>query len=132
LRDYLLNRARTFVFATAPPPPVAGAALAALHCSAGAEGDARRARLHAHRTRLLEALQGKVPNRPGAILPVILGSDERALAASARLRARGLFVPAIRPPTVPEGTARLRVTLSSEHTSAEIDDLAAALTEVLR
>jgi 8-amino-7-oxononanoate synthase len=131
LRDYLLNRARSFIFATGAPPAVAGAARAALRVSASPEGDARRARLHAHRRRLVEAFPGKVPNRPGAILPVVLGGDEQALAASARLRELGLFVPAIRPPTVPEGTARLRVTLSSEHTSAEVDALAAALGEVL-
>jgi 8-amino-7-oxononanoate synthase len=131
LRDYLLNKARTFVFATATPPAVAGAARAALHLSASPDGDSRRARLHAHRHRLLESLAGKIPDRPGAILPVVLGSDQRALDASARLRNRGLFVPAIRPPTVPEGTARLRVTLSSEHTRSEIDLLSAALAEVL-
>ena len=131
LRDYLLNRARSFVFATGTPPAVAGAARAALRLSASSDGDGRRARLHAHRRRLVEAFVGQVPDRPGAILPVVLGTDERALAASARLRERGLFVPAIRPPTVPEGTARLRVTFSSEHTVPEIEKLVAALAEVL-
>lgn len=131
LRDYLLNRARSFVFATGTPPAVAGAARAALRLSASPDGDGRRARLHAHRRRLVTTFAGSVPDRPGAILPVVLGSDERALAASVHLRQRGLFVPAIRPPTVPEGTARLRVTFSSEHTASEIDQLAAALVEVL-
>ncbi|HVU51625.1 MAG TPA: 8-amino-7-oxononanoate synthase [Polyangia bacterium] len=131
LRDYLVNRARTFVFATAMPPAVAGAARLALQLSASADGDARRARLRSHRLRLVAALGERIPDRPGAILPVILGSDDRALAASALLRERGLFVPAIRPPTVAQGTARLRVTFSSEHTSHEVEDLAAALAEVL-
>jgi 8-amino-7-oxononanoate synthase len=131
LRDYLLNRARSFVFATGTPPAVAGAARAALRLSVGPGGDARRERLHSHRRRVVAALGAKVSDRPGAILPVVLGSDERALAASTALRERGLFVPAIRPPTVPEGTARLRVTFSSEHSPTEIDELATALAEVL-
>jgi 8-amino-7-oxononanoate synthase len=131
LRDYLVNRARTFVFTTAPPPPVAGAARAGLRLAAGPEGDQRRARLRASQGRVLEELRGKVHPSVGPILPVILGSDAQALAAAAHLRRRGLFVPAIRPPTVPAGTARLRLTFSSEHTEEELDVLAAALTEVL-
>jgi 8-amino-7-oxononanoate synthase len=131
LREYLVNRARPFVFATAAPPAVAAAASAALRLSGGPEGETRRARLRSHRRRLNQALDTRIPDSPGAIVPVLLGRDERALAASARLRELGLFVPAIRPPTVPEGTARLRVTLSSEHTGDDIDQLAAALREVL-
>jgi 8-amino-7-oxononanoate synthase len=63
----------------------------------------------------------------GPIVPLILGPDRAALEASARLRERGLFVQAIRPPTVPEGTARLRVTLSAAHTPADLQALIAAL-----
>jgi 8-amino-7-oxononanoate synthase len=62
---------------------------------------------------------------------VILGSDARAVAAAAHLRRHDIFVPAIRPPTVPEGTARLRLTFSSEHTDEEIDALSTALTGAL-
>jgi 8-amino-7-oxononanoate synthase len=131
LRDYLLNRARTFVFATATPPAVAGAARAALRLSTSPDGDGRRARVRSHRLRLVDLLGGTIAERPGAIIPVILGTDDRALAASAQLRERGLFVQAIRPPTVPDGTARLRITLSSEHTEDEIDRLAAGLKELL-
>jgi 8-amino-7-oxononanoate synthase len=131
LRDYLVNRARTFVFTTALPPAVAGAARAGLNLAAGPEGDARRRRVQSSRARLGEALGGRLPAGVGPILPLVLGSDERALKASERLRARGLFVPAIRPPTVPEGTARLRLTVSSEHTDDEIGLLARALVEVL-
>jgi 8-amino-7-oxononanoate synthase len=140
LREYLVNRARTFVFATALPPPVAGAAHAALRLIRGPEGDARRARLQASRTRVMARLHGRLaattgPSAPigpnGPILPVILGSDAAALAAASHLRDRGLFVPAIRPPTVPEGSARLRITFSSEHTDAELDTLADALAEIL-
>jgi 8-amino-7-oxononanoate synthase len=135
LRDYLLNRARTFVFTTSLPPPVAAAAGAALQVAAGPEGDLRRARLASHRQRLLGALEPRsilpavLP--VGPIIPLILGTNARALTIARLLRARGIFVPAIRPPTVPEGTARLRITLSSEHSDAEIDAVATALSEAL-
>jgi 8-amino-7-oxononanoate synthase len=132
LRSTLVNRARTFVFTTALPPPVAAAAAASIGLVAGPEGDHRRRRLAANQAQLHESLSGRIPRTPGPIVPVVLGADAAALAGSAQLRARGLFVPAIRPPTVPEGTARLRVTLSSEHTPAEIDRLCAALLELLR
>jgi 8-amino-7-oxononanoate synthase len=135
LRAFLVNRARSFIFATAPPPPVAAAAAAALRLAAAGEGDRRRERLAANRTLLLELLGPAVAPADRSfvspILPIVLGSDARALAASARLREEGLFVPAIRPPTVPEGTARLRITFSSEHTPAEIDTLGQALRRIL-
>jgi 8-amino-7-oxononanoate synthase len=131
LRSYLLNRARTFVFTTAAPPPIAAAAGAALRVIRGAEGDACRARLASHGARLFEHLRGRISRPPGPIVPLIIGTDAAAVAASTALRERGLFVPAIRPPTVPEGTARLRITLSSQHTTDEIDRLWAALLEVL-
>jgi 8-amino-7-oxononanoate synthase len=131
LRDVLVNRARTFVFTTAPPPPVAAAARASLRLIAGSVGSERRQRLQANQAQLAAALGGSIATRPGPILPVIVGSDEEALTAADHLRRRGLFVPAIRPPTVPEGTARLRVTLSSEHQPPEIEALAAALKEIL-
>jgi 8-amino-7-oxononanoate synthase len=131
LRSYLLNRARTFVFTTAAPPPIAAAAAAALRILRGPEGDARRARLASHRAHLFERLRGRISPPPGPIVPVIFGVDAAALGASTALRERGLFVSAIRPPTVPEGTARLRITLSSQHTTDEIDRLCAALLEIL-
>jgi 8-amino-7-oxononanoate synthase len=139
LRDYLINRARTFIFTTAAPPPVAAAARAGVRLAAGPDGDARRARLAANRSRLLgNHLLGslgpklKLADAPGGpIVPVILGTDARALAAARSLRERGILIPAIRPPTVQEGTARLRLTLSSEHTYEEIDAVATALTAAL-
>jgi 8-amino-7-oxononanoate synthase len=131
LRDYLVNRSRTFVFTTAPPAAVAAAGTAGLQLAFGPDGERRRASLAQNKQSLLERLHGRVASFPGAIVPLIVGSDAAALAAAAALRARGLFVPAIRPPTVPEGSARLRVTLSSEHTTADVDQLASALLEVL-
>ena len=67
----------------------------------------------------------------GPILPVVLGSEARALAAAAALRARGLFVPAIRPPTVPPGSSRLRITLSAAHEADDLARLASAVAEVV-
>jgi 8-amino-7-oxononanoate synthase len=134
LRDLLLNRARAFVFATALPPPVAAAATAALGLIAGSEGQRRRALLVDRRLSLTDALARRgleVPRVAGPILPVVLGSEARALAAAAALRGRGFFVPAIRPPTVPPGSSRLRITLSAAHELDDVERFAAALAEVL-
>jgi 8-amino-7-oxononanoate synthase len=130
LRAFLVNRARTFIYTTGLPPPVAAAARASVDLVAGPEGDARRAAVFALVDRLAQAL-GRASRPPaGPIFPIVLGSDARALAVSSALRARGIFVPAIRPPTVPEGSARLRVTLSAAHQPSDVDALAAALREV--
>ncbi len=126
LIDFLINRARSFIFSTAPSPAVAAACRAALRIVQTAEGDALRGRL-ADNIALLVSLM-KLPGLPpSAILPLILGSEERALGESARLQEEGFFVPAIRYPTVPRNTARLRVTLSAAHTPGQIQALAAAL-----
>ena len=132
LRDLLLTRARTFVFTTALPPASCGAALAALAIVRGEPE--RRARLLALCDRVragLTRLGFDVSRVVSPIFPVILGSEERALAAAAALRARGYFVRAIRPPTVPAGTSRLRVALSAGLTPAQVDGFLAALGEVL-
>jgi 8-amino-7-oxononanoate synthase len=125
LRAILVNRARTFIFTTAGPAPVAAASLAALRLIRGPEGSARRQAL-AERIGQLEQALGRPPTGT-PILPLVLGADRAALAASLSLRRSGLFVQAIRPPTVPPGTARLRITLSAQHQPEEIDGLAAAL-----
>jgi len=131
LRDVLVNRARTFIFTTAPPAPVAAAATQALAIAAGAEGDQRRAHLATLARSLAADLArlGRGTDRTGPIFPFLIGTDERALAVSADLRRRGLFIPAIRPPTVPPGTSRLRITLSAAHTQADLDRLVRALAE---
>jgi len=134
LREVLVNRARTFVFTTAMPPPVAAAATAAVELVAGPEGDRRRALLAERIRSLAGALVGAhliAAAPPGPIVPIVLGSEERALAAADALRARGIFVPAIRPPTVPAGTSRLRVTVSAAHEPAEVSRFATALAESL-
>jgi 8-amino-7-oxononanoate synthase len=118
--DLLENRARSYIFTTALTPADAAAALAAVRLLATPEGTMLRHRLAGHVERV-------APGHRSPIVPVVLGSDERALAASAILRHRGVWVPAIRPPTVPLGTARLRVTLSAAHTPDHIDRLLEAL-----
>lgn len=123
LIDFLLNRARSFVFSTAPPASAAAAATAALDFCVGKEGDQRRAHLRKLSARL-------APTMPAAIHPIIIGSAETALRTAADLKESGFFVPAIRPPTVPKGTARLRVSLSAAHEESAVAALAALLRDV--
>jgi len=121
---YLVHRARSFIYTTAPPPAIAAATLAALEIVRGAEGAALRDRLAANRARLADGLRSlghAVPDDPTPILPVVIGDAERALRVSQGLLERGVLAPAIRPPTVPEGTSRLRLTVMATHTPAQID-----------
>jgi 8-amino-7-oxononanoate synthase len=118
--DLLRNRARPFIFTTATTPADAAAGLAALRVVRSAEGAALVARLRGHVDRLR-------PGHPTPIVPVVLGDEAAALAAADALLAEGLLVPAIRPPTVPPGTSRLRVALSAAHTDDQLGRLAAAL-----
>ena len=132
LRELLVSRARTFVFTTALPPAACGAALAALELVRGEPE--RRARLHRLMALMKAGLQGRgfdVSRVVSPIFPVVLGSEGRALAAAAGLRERGFYVRAIRPPTVPRGTSRLRVALSAGHEEAQLDAFLGALDEVL-
>jgi 8-amino-7-oxononanoate synthase len=132
--DLMVNAARPYIFTTGLSPADAAAALAALGVLRSAEGDALVGRL----ADLVERVGGGGGERhgggraPGArpsspIIPVILGTERRALEASAALLAEGLWVPAIRPPTVPAGTSRLRVTVSAAHTDDQVRQLVAAL-----
>lgn len=135
LIEYLIQRARTFVFSTAPPPALAAASRAALALVLGAEGDERRARLAAAIARFRQgcARQGiALSPSSTAIQPLVLGAEARALAVSQALFERGYWVAAIRPPTVPPGTARLRITLTAAHAESEVDGLVDALSAALR
>ena len=134
LIDSLLQRARSYLFATALPPAIAAAARAALRLIRGAEGEERRQRLAALVERFtLGAAQLGLPLLPSdtAIQPLLLGDDARAVQAAEALAERGFGVVAIRPPTVPEGRARLRITLSAAHGPEQVDALLQALGEVL-
>jgi 8-amino-7-oxononanoate synthase len=130
LRDFLINRARGFIFSTAPSPLMAAAARASIRLVAGADG--RRAGL-----RDLWEHAGALLARHGAraggtqILPLILGDDGRTMAIAGRLQAAGFDVRGIRPPTVPAGTSRLRVSLTLNVGRAEVEALDAALEDAL-
>ncbi len=124
--DLLVNRARPYIFSTAPTPADAAAALAALQVLRAAEGEALVARL-ASLIDHVSAAGLAPPGHPSPIIPIIVGSEQAALDASAALLADGLWVPAIRPPTVPAGTSRLRVTLSAAHSDDDVTRLLAAL-----
>jgi 8-amino-7-oxononanoate synthase len=133
LREVLMNRARSFVFTTAPPPALAAAALAALRIAR--EEPWRRTRVRAHARRLRCALEAMGVAAPGPaeghIVPVLAGSPSRAVALGDALRERGFLVGAVRPPAVPPGTSRLRITLSAAHTDAHLDGLVDALAALL-
>lgn len=122
--DLLINRARSFVYSTAPSPALAATISDALDLLASDVGDTARRRLESNIANFRQPAES-------AIIPIIVGENETALAASDRLRERGFLIPAIRFPTVPRGTARLRITLSAAHTSSQIESLESALAEVL-
>ncbi|WP_041373527.1 8-amino-7-oxononanoate synthase [Phenylobacterium zucineum] len=121
--DLIKSRTRTVVYTTALPPAVAAGALAALDIIITEPKRVAAPRLRARRlTRSLG-----LPTAESAIVPIVLGDAETALAAAADLERQGLLAVAIRPPTVPANTARLRIACSALHTESQIDDLAAAL-----
>lgn len=130
LKDYLVNHARPFIFSTALPPYMALQVRAALRLAQTA-GDRR-----SHLTEMGDLLRMKLRDAgfdtrssDSQIIPVVLGSNETALKCAERLKAGGFGVRAIRPPTVPAGTARLRISLTSGHSNDDIEKLAAALHE---
>jgi 8-amino-7-oxononanoate synthase len=134
LIEYLIQRARTWVFSTAPPPALAAATRASLALVRGEEGAERRARLRGLIARFRTGagqLGLPLSDSETAIQPLVLGAAARAMAVSRALYERGYWVAAIRPPTVPAGTSRLRITLSAAHAEAEVDGLLAALAEAL-
>lgn len=118
--DLLVNRARSFIYSTAPPPALAHAALTALEIIRSDEGRQLRTTLRQH-------IHSFDPTHPSPILPHILGTNAAALEASAALEKQGFLVPAIRYPTVPRGSARLRISLSAAHPASAIAPLRTAL-----
>jgi 8-amino-7-oxononanoate synthase len=129
--DLMVNAARPYIFTTGLSPADAAAALAALGVLRSPEGDALVQRLADLVARVggVDPVdgRGRRARRSSPIIPVILGTEQRALEASAALLAEGLWVPAIRPPTVPAGTSRLRVTVSAAHTDDQVRKLVDAL-----
>jgi 8-amino-7-oxononanoate synthase len=127
LRDHLLNTARGFIFSTALPPPVLGSALEGIRIARAEPW--RRERALALADRLREAL-GQ-PSHPSAIVPVPVGADAEAVHLAETLQARGYDVRAVRPPTVPEGSARLRITTGAHLEDTQVETLIQALLKTL-
>jgi 8-amino-7-oxononanoate synthase len=122
LIELLINRARSFIFDTALPPALALAARVAL--SLARKADDRRRRLFENVERVrggLAQLGFPVSTTPSPIVPLVLGTEERAVAVSSRLAEQRIYAPAIRPPTVPPGTSRLRFSLRSDHAAEQVD-----------
>ena len=129
LVEALINRARGVIYSTAPALPLVAATIRALELMQRESW--RRARLAEHIARFRDRAAGlDLSASPSAIQPVVVGDNARACAFSDRLAERGFLVRAIRPPTVPEGTARLRITLSAAHEPEQVDRLVDALLEL--
>jgi len=130
LIEWMLQRARPYIYTTAAPAALAHALLTSLQIIVGEEGQKRRA----HLTKLIDAFSGSlIPSHwrklasSTAIQPLVVGSNAAVLQASADLQSQGIWVSAIRAPTVPPNTARLRITLSAGHTMDQLDQLKKAL-----
>jgi 8-amino-7-oxononanoate synthase len=123
--DYLINRARPFIYSTAPPPCLAAAVTRALQLVD--EEPWRRERVLALATLAHGELSPQAPFAGSQIVPVIIGADDEALSVAQRVQEAGFDVRAIRPPTVPEGTARLRVSINAGHSEDQIRALGSAM-----
>jgi len=126
--EWLINRSRPYIYTTASAPALAHALLTSLDIISGAEGAQRRTHLHALTTQFKTAVGTAIAGMSlmesnTQIQPLIVGDNHAALQIAAQLYERGIWVPAIRPPTVPAGTARLRITLSAAHNSAQVTRL---------
>lgn len=137
--DYLVNRARPYIYSTSLPPAVVAAASAALRLARGAEGDTRRrslanlcARFRAGLRHIGLAVDEPPPGAEVPIFPIFIRDAKKTLALAERMMAAGVYLVAIRPPTVPPGTSRLRATLMATHTEAHIDRTLDALESGLR
>lgn len=131
--DTLVNRARSLLYTTAPPPAQVAAAAEALKVLA--DEPWRRQKLHQLSARLRGNLTNagfEVLSPAGPIVPVLVGEAERAVGLSRALLERGVYAPAMRPPTVPQGTSRLRLAVSAAHEPADMDQAAQALQEAMR
>jgi 8-amino-7-oxononanoate synthase len=128
--DWLVQRARPYIYTTAAPPALAHTLLTSLDLIAGEGGAARRSRLKALIGQLRGALvldRWKLLASDTAIQPVIIGENDQTMRTAAALYEQGYWVPGIRPPTVPPHTARLRITLSASHTAQDVSQLVSAI-----
>jgi 8-amino-7-oxononanoate synthase len=121
LVDFLINQARSFIFSTAPAPAAAAGATAAIQFIQSKSSEARR-------NLLWQRVKQFKPKSQSAIVPILIGDENKALETAAKLREKNIFIPAIRYPTVARGAARLRVAMTAAHTAEDISQLLAALT----
>ena len=133
LMECLIQKGRPYIYSTATPPAIAHTVLASLHLIEGEEGQARRAHLNQliaiwHQEMKLQHWQASSSMTP--IQPLVLGSNAAALSASKQLDEAGYWIPAIRPPTVPEGSARLRITFSANHSTQAVRELISELQKI--
>jgi 8-amino-7-oxononanoate synthase len=133
LMECLIQKGRPYIYSTATPPAIAHTVLASLRLIEGEEGQARRAHLNQliaiwHHELQLKHWQMSSSKTP--IQPLVLGSNAAALLASQQLDEAGYWIPAIRPPTVPEGSARLRITFSANHSTQAVRELIAELQKI--
>jgi 8-amino-7-oxononanoate synthase len=128
--DYFINKCRTFIFNTGLPPAIAGATIKSLELLSQSDRLARLWRNQESFRQEMEARGRKILN-PSAIVSLLVGDDQKTMAASTALYDRGLFIQGIRPPTVPEGKGRLRLTLMATHTPEMIRTAAARIAECL-
>ena len=128
LIDYLINHARSFIFETALPPAVCAASLAALRVLEQEPWRREQLRKNVHRFVVVLMAQGvDVAASETPIIPIIIGDSEKALLAGQSLMDKGMFALDVRPPTVPEGTARIRMTIMATHSPEDLDRAAAAV-----
>jgi 8-amino-7-oxononanoate synthase len=127
LIDYLINRARPFIFSTAPVPAAAAAAASAIELVKSTEGEARRSTLWQRVAEFKSQLKIETSTSPAAIIPLHIGEEARALDFAAALLDKNILIPAVRYPSVARGKARLRLTVSAAHTAAQIEIVASAL-----
>jgi 8-amino-7-oxononanoate synthase len=127
LIDYLVNRARTFIFSTTPVPAAAAAATAGIQLVKSHEGESQRTLLWQRVSELKSKLALQSSNGPAAIIPLLIGDEAKAMDVAAALLAKNILIPAVRYPSVERGRARLRLTLSAAHTRDQLHHL----TEVL-
>ncbi len=127
LIDYLINRARTFIFSTAPVPAATAAATAGIRLVQSLEGEARRNRLWERVSELNVKFKKRNANKLSAIIPLMVGDEAKAMAITTALLNENVFVPAVRYPSVARGEARLRLTVSAAHSPEQIQKVVGAL-----
>jgi 8-amino-7-oxononanoate synthase len=131
LVELLIQRARTYIYTTASPPPLAAALVKSVELMRAEDWRRRRlVELSARLSRGMRMRKWRLLASPTAIQPLIIGENSEAMAVSEKLAAQGILVPAIRPPTVPEGSARLRISLSAAHTDTDVDLLIESLQRI--